>query len=501
MWSVRVKKEKTVKIKEFIEKIKEKLPKKNKAKPKEKNSEKGHRFSTAVNRIFAVMIGVVVISCIAAAWLIVPEFFPTARTIVARSLTEQQYNNYITGKMSIKVKASVEADNGTYGDITVENTVDKITLNEGRSDIAGSIKINYADLAENNGKYEILSDTADSSMYMFFQNKENDDSSIQDGGSWYRISPKEKENDEKNVPRIIRKTLKDMDEVSYNKEEMQVTGIITASRLKYILDYFEWFDGTNMNLLQGLSDSTIFNVKLQYGKSGYHNILQSISLSAKDASAGENVSISKISIRMDITEKTSGKEINIPSDVVSEALDTEFVMPQATPIESAQPETSLQDFRSLGIILDGQKMESMEYVRTCISQSDRYTGWTVSEDGNLYQNSLITDENAQVYVYTNEGNQVTQVEFNNIYAKKNSLNFLIGGLTLGCKKEKIEEKFGNPAKTISTMQSDELHYYIGNDRRQEIVFTIYTGDQTTNSGLQKVTIFENPGNTSEIPLS
>ena len=176
-------------------------------------------------------------------------------------------------------------------------------------------------------------------------------------------------------------------------------------------------------------------------------------------------------------------------------------MPQATPIESTQPETSLQNFRSLGIILDGQKMESMEYVRTCISQSDRYTGWTVSEDGNLYQNSLITDENAQVYVYTNEGNQVTQVEFNNIYAKKNSLNFLIGGLTLGCGKEKIEEKFGNPAKTISTMQSDELHYYIGNDRRQEIVFTIYTGDQTTNSGLQKVTIFENPGNTSGIPLS
>ena len=148
---------------------------------------------------------------------------------------------------------------------------------------------------------------------------------------------------------------------------------------------------------------------------------------------------------------------------------------------------------SLGLVLDGERMNDMTSVRSYISGNNRYSGWEVSTDGNLYKNSLITDENAQVYVYTNEADLVTQLEFDNTYAKKNSLNLLIGGLSLGCKKEELTGKFGVPEKTISTQESDELHYYIGDDHAQEIVLMFYKGDQTTNSGLQKITIFCNPG--------
>lgn len=39
-----------------------------------------------------------------------------------------------------------------------------------------------------------------------------------------------------------------------------------------------------------------------------------------------------------------------------------------------------------------------------------------------------------MYVYTNEADLVTQLEFDNTYAKKNSLNLLIGGYRLDAKR-------------------------------------------------------------------
>ncbi len=203
--------------------------------------------------------------------------------------------------------------------------------------------------------------------------------------------------------------------------------------------------------------------------------------------------IGNIEIVIELDEAVRGKEIYIPKGLETGASGEDFVMPEPKPIESTQPEVSLQSFMSLGLVLDGKKMNDMASVRTYISGSNRYRGWEVSTDGNLYKNSLSTDENAQVYLYTNEANQVTQLEFDNTYAKKNSLNLLIGGLSLGCKKEELTGKFGVPEKTISTQESDELHYYIGDDHAQEIVLMFYKGDQTSNSGLQKITIFSNPG--------
>lgn len=183
--------------------------------------------------------------------------------------------------------------------------------------------------------------------------------------------------------------------------------------------------------------------------------------------------IGNIEITMELDETAHGKEIHIPKGLDSGASGEDFVMPEPTPVESAQPEASLQSFMSLGLVLDGERMNDMTSVRSYISGNNRYSGWEVSTDGNLYKNSLITDENAQVYVYTNEADLVTQLEFDNTYAKKNSLNLLIGGYRLDAKKEELTGKFGVPEKTISTQESDELHYYIGDDHAQEIVLMFY----------------------------
>ena len=99
----------------------------------------------------------------------------------------------------------------------------------------------------------------------------------------------EKESDKKNVPGILRKTLKDIEDKSFNKEKLSITGTITADRLAYILDYFEEFDPKNMNLLQGLEGETQFDITLQYTKKENRNILKKITLLAENTCAGDNM--------------------------------------------------------------------------------------------------------------------------------------------------------------------------------------------------------------------
>lgn len=465
-------------------------------KEKKRGTEEGSRQWKTMDRIFKAAVGIAVVACAAAAWMIVPEIHPMASTLIARSLTEQQYNNYISGKMDVKVDASVKAEDGTYAGMVIENHMDKVVLSGGKADITGAVDINYAGLAENKDRYRIYGDDSTQTMYLYF--KDEDEIPVtgvtdKDYSKWYKMKQPEKESDKKNVPGILRKTLKDIEDKSFNKEKLSITGTITADRLAYILDYFEEFDPKNMNLLQGLEGETQFDITLQYTKKENRNILKKITLLAENTCAGDNVKIGNIEITMELDETAHGKEIHIPKGLDSGASGEDFVMPEPTPVESAQPEASLQSFMSLGLVLDGERMNDMTSVRSYISGNNRYSGWEVSTDGNLYKNSLITDENAQVYVYTNEADLVTQLEFDNTYAKKNSLNLLIGGLSLGCKKEELTGKFWVPEKTISTQESDELHYYIGDDHAQEIVLMFYKGDQTTNSGLQKITIFCNPG--------
>lgn len=486
-----------MKIKDFI-RDKHSQQKKNTKKPKrgKECQGKNERPWNTMNRIFEVAVGIAVVACAAAAWVIVPEIHPMTNTLISRSLAEQQYNNYISGKMQLKVDASVKAEDGTYAGMSIDNHIDKIVLNDGKADITGSIDIDYAGLAENKDKYRILGNNSTQTMYLYF--KDEDDSSAdgetgEEYSRWYKMKQSEKESDRKNVPEILRKTLKDIEDKSFDEKKLSITGTITADRLAYILDYFEEFDPKNMNLLQGLQKETQFDITLQYAKKGNRNILKKITLLAENTYTGDNVKIGNIKIVIELDEAVRGKEIYIPKGLETGASGEDFVMPEPKPIESTQPEVSLQSFMSLGLVLDGKKMNDMASVRTYISGSNRYRGWEVSTDGNLYKNSLSTDENAQVYLYTNEANQVTQLEFDNTYAKKNSLNLLIGGLSLGCKKEELTGKFGVPEKTISTQESDELHYYIGDDHAQEIVLMFYKGDQTTNSGLQKITIFCNPG--------
>lgn len=487
--------------KELLKKQKGRKGKEDKENKGNKGNKGNHRPGKVMNCVFVAAAGIAAVACAAAAWVIVPEIHLMANTLISRSLTEQQYNNYIGGKMQIKVDASVKAEDGTYAGMNIDNRINKVVLNDGKADITGMIDINYAGLAENKDNYRILGDNSTQTMYLYFKDEDGtscDGKSSEEYSKWYKMKQPEKESDKKNVPEILRKTLKDIEDKSFNEEKLSITGTITADRLSYVLDYLEEFDPKNMNLLNGLQGKTQFDITLQYAKKENRNILKKITLLAENTYAGSNVKIGNIEIVMELDEAASGEEIHIPNGLEAGASGEDFVMPEPTPVESTQPEASLQSFMSLGLILDGKKMNDMASVRTYISESSRYSGWEVSTDGNLYKSSLSTDGNAQVYLYTNEANQVTQLEFDNTYAKKNSLNLLIGGLSLGCRKEELTEKFGAPEKTISTQESEELHYYIGDDHAQEIVLMFYKGDQTTNSGLQKITIFCNPGSIVEV---
>lgn len=353
---------------------------KNERNGKEKKWEngKGSRPGKTMNRIFVAAVGIAVVACAAAAWMIVPEIHPMANTLIARSLTEQQYNNYISGKMDVKVDASVKAEDGTYAGMSIDNHIDKIVLNDGKADITGSIDIDYAGLAENKDKYRILGNNSTQTMYLYFKNEDDSSANGETGeeySRWYKMKQSEKESDRKNVPEILRKTLKDIEDKSFDEKKLSITGTITADRLAYILDYFEEFDPKNMNLLQGLQKETQFDITLQYAKKGNRNILKKITLLAENTYTGDNVKIGNIEIVIELDEAVRGKEIYIPKGLETGASGEDFVMPEPKPIESTQPEVSLQSFMSLGLVLDGKKMNDMASVRTYISGSNRYRGW------------------------------------------------------------------------------------------------------------------------------
>ena len=124
-------------------------------KEKKRGTEEGSRQWKTMDRIFKAAVGIAVVACAAAAWMIVPEIHPMASTLIARSLTEQQYNNYISGKMDVKVDASVKAEDGTYAGMVIENHMDKVVLSGGKADITGAVDINYAGLAENKDRYRM----------------------------------------------------------------------------------------------------------------------------------------------------------------------------------------------------------------------------------------------------------------------------------------------------------------------------------------------------------
>ena len=271
-------------------------------KEKKRGTEEGSRQWKTMDRIFKAAVGIAVVACAAAAWMIVPEIHPMASTLIARSLTEQQYNNYISGKMDVKVDASVKAEDGTYAGMVIENHMDKVVLSGGKADITGAVDINYAGLAENKDRYRIYGDDSTQTMYLYF--KDEDEIPVtgvtdKDYSKWYKMKQPEKESDKKNVPGILRKTLKDIEDKSFNKEKLSITGTITADRLAYILDYFEEFDPKNMNLLQGLEGETQFDITLQYTKKENRNILKKITLLAENTCAGDNVKIGNIEITME----------------------------------------------------------------------------------------------------------------------------------------------------------------------------------------------------------
>ena len=141
-------------------------------KEKKRGTEEGSRQWKTMDRIFKAAVGIAVVACAAAAWMIVPEIHPMASTLIARSLTEQQYNNYISGKMDVKVDASVKAEDGTYAGMVIENHMDKVVLSGGKADITGAVDINYAGLAENKDRYRIYGDDSTQTMYLYFKDED-----------------------------------------------------------------------------------------------------------------------------------------------------------------------------------------------------------------------------------------------------------------------------------------------------------------------------------------
>ena len=181
------------------------------AKRKKRGTEEGSRQWKTMDRIFKAAVGIAVVACAAAAWMIVPEIHPMASTLIARSLTEQQYNNYISGKMDVKVDASVKAEDGTYAGMVIENHMDKVVLSGGKADITGAVDINYAGLAENKDRYRIYGDDSTQTMYLYF--KDEDEIPVtgvtdKDYSKWYKMKQPEKESDEKECTRNLKENTK-----------------------------------------------------------------------------------------------------------------------------------------------------------------------------------------------------------------------------------------------------------------------------------------------------
>lgn len=418
------------------------------------------------------------------------EIYPTSGYLILQSLPKQIKNNEFYGSAEIEVKANVDLSQdlgqGTKANIDVKNKIEKIKLKDDKSYIQGGMQVDYADLASNNNYY-IAYGNKDTTYLYYSDEKIPSDYELR-YDSWCKLKKANKTSG--NFAKDLKNILKKVENKSLNRDKMIIYGNITSENLASLWENIENIDPQNVAMIQGISNNESASVKIQFDKKSQR--LTSIELGFKNVSAASNSIIEYAKIKINVINSGVDK-IKVPDNFDSKITNTQYNVSE--PIETPQTEYTdtnewLQDYHTVGLLLDGKRVD-LKTIKDVIYQNRDYVKWSLSKDSNLLETNLTTDSNAKIYLYTDETNEVTQIEFDNSYAKNNTLKVMIAGLTFGTSKDETIQKLGEPAKSISGDGKDELTYYIGQKKEYELTLDFYTETKTINGGLQKINLLIN----------
>ena len=418
------------------------------------------------------------------------EIYPTSGYLILQSLPKQIKNNEFYGSAEIEVKANVDLSQdlgqGTKANIDVKNKIEKIKLKDDKSYIQGGMQVDYADLASNNNYY-IAYGNKDTTYLYYSDEKIPSDYELR-YDSWCKLKKANKTSG--NFAKDLKNILKKVENKSLNRDKMIIYGNITSENLASLWENIENIDPQNVAMIQGISNNESASVKIQFDKKSQR--LTSVELGFKNVSAASNSIIEYAKIKINVINSGVDK-IKVPDNFDSKITNTQYNVSE--PVETPQTEYTdtnewLQDYHTVGLLLDGKRVD-LKTIKDVIYQNRDYVKWSLSKDSNLLETNLTTDSNAKIYLYTDETNEVTQIEFDNSYAKNNTLKVMIAGLTFGTSKDETIQKLGEPAKSISGDGKDELTYYIGQKKEYELTLDFYTETKTINGGLQKINLLIN----------
>lgn len=441
--------------------------------------------------IFPIIIALLLIGIAITGFVM--ELYPTSGYLIWQSLPKQIKNSEFYGSAEIDVKADVDLSQnlgqGTKANIDVKNKINKIKVKDGKSYIQGDMQVDYADLARNNNYY-IAYENNDTTYLYYSDEKIPSDYELR-YDSWCKLKKANKTSG--NFAKDLKNILRKVENRSLNRDKMAVYGNITSGNLNSLWENIENIDPQNVAMIQGIPNNESASVKIQFDKKSQR--LTSIELEFKNVSAGLNSTIEYAKIKINVINSGVDK-IKIPDNFDSEITNTQYNVSE--PVETPQTEYTdtnewLQDYHTAGLLLDGKRVD-LKTIKDVIYQNKDYVKWSLSKDSNLWATSLTTDSNAKIYLYTDEANEVTQIEFDNSYTKNNTLKVMIAGLTFGASKDETIQKLGEPAKSISGDGKDELTYYIGQKKEYELTLSFYTETKTINGGLQKINLLMNSNN-------
>lgn len=442
------------------------------------------------NNIKKCAITIVLIFCAIGLIYFIPEWFPTSHSLISRCLKSQIKNNCITGSVSITAKTNInlsESDKTAY--VKIHSNIDDFVIRNDRIEASGNILVDYTDLAESKGFYKIYTDLNKKEEYLYYSDKEPETDYLLKYDQWTKInlnienlSNSDKEN--YNNPKQIKNALKKITDTNFDKNKFIITGKISYTNARPIIDMIKITDANNLTLINSIQGQDSADIEIKFDKKT-HNIKKII---LKYNAKKKNRNSVQLTLDINLTNKTN-VNVEIPEKLKSNVSRIDFEIPTPTEKHNQDTETKIQSYEELGLIIDGQRV-FFDNIKDLITSNTDYKKWEVSKDANLYITSLNTDDNAKIYLFTNEENSVTQIELDNVYSSVNPLKVFIGGLTFGCSKKDISDKFGDPVQTTSDPESTDFIYYVGQNKSYKVTFSFYDEKEGINSGLQKINILK-----------
>ncbi|SDW83032.1 hypothetical protein SAMN05216391_11911 [Lachnospiraceae bacterium KHCPX20] len=422
------------------------------------------------------------------------HLFPSPSQVIEHSLDQAAKNNALQAKITITNDMKIDSKNaeGQTSNVFVRTEVPYFAYKNRNYELKGTTNIVYKGIAERKNHFYITGRTAkNGKQYVYYSGSPIKRGYESDYDNWSVQSLK---NDTRNLPEALAYVLSNMTDASMNKDRTKINGHLAYKDLVWILNYANSIDQKNTNMMQMLDvKEKDIKAELVLGKSG---AMKTISLCIKNASIEETkripgTKINELNIKIQMQSHEVKKNIKVASDVTKNVTKTEVDIPLPqikkttdVPKDKTSKFASLEDMH---ILFDGQKIKELNQIADLINLSKaKYKKLSLSDSMNMMYTNLKADENAKVYIYTDEIGEAEEIEIDNSYATTDHVNITVNGVIFGIPEESLRNTLGEPNKEIQNKDGTVLEYNVGN--KEYVVSFIFFKDEKgkRNNGLQKI---------------